>query len=161
MSSCRCGLSRCNAVCCPHVHAGLAAFPYSVCVFLLSAVCIGQEEALRVHRDIADLTDEAPLIVHGTIASSQVEPHPQFKNLNTVLVTMSVADCLKGSGSKTITFRQYVWAIRSIAASGGYHKGEEVLLFLRPPSQYGLTSPAGLNRDDSRSRATLRANFRR
>lgn len=110
----------------------------------MSAVCIGQEEALRVHRDIADLTDEAALIVHGTIASSQVEPHPQFKNLNTVLVTMSVADCLKGSGSKTITFRQYVWAIRSIAASGGYHKGEEVLLFLRPPSQYGLTSPAGL-----------------
>lgn len=76
--------------------------------------------------------------------STQVEPHPQYKNLSTVLVTMSVTDCLKGTPQKSITFRQYIWDIRSISANGGYHKGEELLLFLRPPSPYGLTSPAGL-----------------
>lgn len=115
-----------------------------VCAFLFACFCIAQEEALRIHRDIADLTDEAAVIVHGTVVSSQVEPHPQFQNLNTVLVTISVADCLKGGASKSITFRQYVWDIRSITSNGGYHKGEELLLFLRAPSQYGLTSPAGL-----------------
>jgi len=110
----------------------------------LGSCCFAQQEALRIHRDIADLTDEASVIVHGTVVSSQLEPHPQFNNLKTVLVTMSVADCLKGTAAKTVTFRQYVWDIRSLSANGGYHKGEELLLFLRPPSQYGLTSPAGL-----------------
>jgi hypothetical protein len=135
-----------------------------VCALLCSSVFVAQEEALRIHRDIADLTDEASLIVHGTVVSSHVEPHPQFPNLNSVLVTMSVADCLKGSPAKTITFRQYVWDIRSITANGGYHKGEELLLFLRPPSQYGLTSPAGLQqgrfeitRDDKRQLQAMNA----
>lgn len=115
-----------------------------VCAFLFSCVCLSQEEALRIHRDIADLTDEAAVIVHGTVVTSQIEPHPQFQNLNTVLVTMSVADTLKGTTQSTVTFRQYVWDIRSLTSNGGYHKGEELLLFLRAPSQYGLTSPAGL-----------------
>jgi hypothetical protein len=110
----------------------------------LTAFVAAQEEALRIHRDIADLTDEASVIVHGTIVSSKIEPHPQFNNLNTVVVTMSVASSLKGSAPKTLTFRQYVWDIRSLSSNGGYHKGEELLLFLRPESQYGLTSPAGL-----------------
>jgi hypothetical protein len=33
-------------------------------------------------------------------------------------------------------FRQYLWDIRSISANGGYHKGEELLLLLRPPSPW-------------------------
>jgi hypothetical protein len=115
-----------------------------ICALLLCSTCIAQEEALRIHRDIVALTDEAQIIVHGTIVSTQVEPHPQFKNLSTVLVTMSVSDSLKGAPQKSITFRQYLWDIRSINANGGYHKGEELLLFLRTPSTYGLTSPAGL-----------------
>jgi hypothetical protein len=115
-----------------------------VAVFGLATSAFAQEEALRIHRDIADLTAEAAVIVHGTIVSSQVEPHPQFNNLNTVLVTMSVTDTLKGKSQPTVTFRQYVWDIRSVKSNGGYHKGEELLLFLRPESQYGLTSPAGL-----------------
>jgi len=130
---------------------GLASFGRSprtsvllVLVLGLAAVAFAQEEALRIHRDIADLTDEASVIVHGTVVSSELEPHPQFNNLKTVLVTMSVAECLKGTATKTVTFRQYVWDIRSLSARGGYNKGEELLLFLRPPSQYGLTSPAGL-----------------
>ena len=115
-------------------------------LFVVSSVSFiwAQEEALRIHRDIVDLTDEAAIIVHGTVISSQVEPHPQFKNLNTVLVTMSVSDSLKGTPQKSITFRQYVWDLHSIDANGGYHKGQELLLFLRAPSPYGLSSPAGL-----------------
>lgn len=113
-------------------------------LFSLNLSCLAQEEALRVHRDIADLTSEAAIIVHGTIVSSRVEAHPQYKNLNTVLVTMSVSDTLKGKTQSTLTFRQYVWDVRSLNANGGYHKGEELLLFLRPESQAGLTSPAGL-----------------
>jgi hypothetical protein len=119
------------------------ALPIVVLLLFLAPV-FGQEEALRIHRDIFDLTDEAATIVHGTIVSAVVEPHPQFKNLTTVLVTMSVTDSLKGPAQKSVTFRQYVWDMRSISANGGYHKGEELLLFLRSPSTYGLTSPAGL-----------------
>jgi hypothetical protein len=115
-----------------------------VAFLLLLAPLAAQEEALRIHRDIFDLTDEAATIVHGTIVSAVVEPHPQFKNLSTVLVTMSVAESLKGPAQKSVTFRQYLWDIRSITSNGGYHKGEELLLFLRSPSTYGLTSPAGL-----------------
>lgn len=113
-------------------------------ILSLTASAFAQEEALRIHRSIADLTDEASIIVHGTIVSSKVEPHPQYPNIQTVLVTMSIADTLKGKSQSTVTFRQYVWDIRSLNSSGGYHKGEELLLFLRPASPAGLTSPAGL-----------------
>jgi hypothetical protein len=110
----------------------------------LSSALLSQQEALLVHRDIVDLTDEAQIIVHGTVVSARVEPHPQLKNLNTVLVTMSVAESLKGPGQKSLTFRQYIWDVRALGNGGGYHKGEELLLFLRPASELGLTSPAGL-----------------
>jgi hypothetical protein len=115
-----------------------------VSLVLFSCPAFAQDGALRVHRDIVDLTDEAEVIVHGTILAAVVEPHPQYKNLSTVRVTMSVADCLKGGALKSYTFRQYIWDMRAIKGNGGYHKGEELLLFLRPVSSYGLTSPAGL-----------------
>jgi hypothetical protein len=42
-------------------------------------------------------------------------------------------------------FRQYVWDIRDQRSAAGYMKGEEMILMLGPVSQYGLTSPIGLD----------------
>jgi hypothetical protein len=60
------------------------------------------------------------------------------------VVTMDVDDVLKGDVPKKFIFRQYVWDVRA-AYNSGYKKRQELLLFLRPPSRYGLTSPAGMS----------------
>lgn len=103
-----------------------------------------QRGALTLPRGLDQLTQEADIIVRGYVTSAQVEPHPQLTNLTTVLVTMSVAETLKGSPRKSIEFRQYVWDIRDQLGAAGYQKGEELLLLLGPVSEYGLTSPVGL-----------------
>ena len=103
-----------------------------------------QRGALTVARGLDQLTQESELIVHGSVKSAKVEPHPQFPNLMTVLVSFDVQDTLKGSAKKSIEFRQYVWDIRDQQDKAGYRKGEELLLLLGPVSKYGLTSPVGL-----------------
>lgn len=84
------------------------------------------------------------MIVHGNIRSARVERHPQLTNLITVVVSMNVTDTLKGTPRKSIEFRQYIWDIRDQIDAARYVKGEEVLLLLGPVSEYGLTSPVGL-----------------
>jgi hypothetical protein len=103
-----------------------------------------QRGALTVTRGLDQLTQEAELIVHGSVRSAKVEPHPQFPNLMTVVVSFEVQDTLKGKAQKSIQFRQYVWDIRDQGDKARYGKGEELLLMLGPVSKYGLTSPVGL-----------------
>lgn len=116
-----------------------------VLLSLLSSVgAIGQEGALTLPRDISQLVDRADVIVHGTVMAATVEPHPELKNLTTVLVTLDVGETIKGGQKKTLQFRQYLWDARSAVALAGYRKGDEVLLLLNPVSRYGLTSPVGM-----------------
>ena len=103
-----------------------------------------QRGALTVARGLDQLTQEAELIVHGSVRSAKVEPHPQFPNLMTVVICFDVQDTLKGKPQKSIQFRQYVWDIRDQGDKARYGKGEELLLMLGPVSKYGLTSPVGL-----------------
>jgi len=90
------------------------------------------------------MTQRADRIVHGSVVSARVEPHPQLTNLTTVVITMQVQDTLKGKASSTLTFRQFLWDLRDQQDAARYLKGQELLLFLNPVSQYGLTSPVGL-----------------
>lgn len=90
--------------------------------------------------------------MQGSVISTTVEPHPQLKNLMTVLVTMTVEDTLKGKPAKSIQFRQYIWDIRDQIDAARYSKGEELLLMLGPVSQYGLRSPVGLEQGRFRIR---------
>lgn len=113
-------------------------------IFSLIPTSYAQTASLGIHRDLAALIDESEVVFHGRVSSAKVEPDPQYSNLTTVLVTLQVEDVLKGNVPKTFSFRQYVWDIRSQYTSAGYHKGQELLLFLRRPSPNGLTSPAGL-----------------
>jgi hypothetical protein len=87
--------------------------------------------------------DESNLIVRGQVVSVQVQPHPQLKNLMTVVVTMNVSTTYKGIAQASLVFRQYILSNDS-QDDWGYRKGQELILLLRPVSQYGLTSPAGM-----------------
>ncbi len=82
--------------------------------------------------------------MRGNITSAKVEPHPQLRNLTTVVVSVDVVETLKGRAPKSLVFRQYIWDIRDQLDAARYLKGEEVLLLLGPVSEYGLRSPVGL-----------------
>jgi hypothetical protein len=103
-----------------------------------------QSAARTLPRGLDQLTEEADVIVHGYVLSTKVEPHPQLSNLMTTVVSMSVTDTYKGKPQKSIVFRQYIWDLHGQFGAAEYHKGEELLLLLGPASEYGLTSPVGL-----------------
>jgi len=119
--------------------------------FLLLLACIvaapvwAQRGALTVPRNLDQLTDRAADIVRGTVVSARVEKHPEFTNLNTVVVMLRVRETLKGHAEGTFTFRQYIWDIRDTLDAAGYRKGQDMLLLLIAPSPYGLSSPAGMD----------------
>jgi hypothetical protein len=103
-----------------------------------------QGAARTLPRGLDQLTEEADVIVHGYVLSTKVEPHPQLNNLMTIVVLMSVTDTYKGKSQKSVIFRQYIWDLHGQLGAPEYHKGEELLLLLGPTSEYGLTSPVGL-----------------
>jgi hypothetical protein len=113
-------------------------------IVLTTANCFGQRGALTIPEPLDQMTQEAGVIFRGVVTSTKVEPHPQLTNLMTVVVSMNVLDVMKGSPRKSIVFRQYVWDLRDQFDAAQYRKGQELLLLLRPVSEYGLTGPAGL-----------------
>jgi len=104
-----------------------------------------QQGAQTAQANLTQLVQRADTIVRGFVVSSRMEPHPQFSNLQTVVVTVSVTKVMKGHAGSTYTFRQFIWDERDAGNNAGYRKAGEVLLFLNPVSQYGLTSPVGLD----------------
>jgi hypothetical protein len=137
-------------------------------LFVFSPAAFAQLGAQTAPANLDDLIQQAATILRGSVVSAAIEPHPQFSNIQTVTVTISVARVLKGESSKIFTFRQFVWDAREVGAAAGYRKGGELLLFLNPNSQYGLTSPVGLDQGrfrvlrDARGKAFAvngRANF--
>ena len=117
----------------------------------LLAVPLGLESASHAQftartlpQSLDQMTAEAERIVHGYVTSVKVEPHPQLSNLTTVVVTMTVRDVYKGAAQKSLVFRQYVWDADPRGKAASYGKGQELVLLLGPVSEYGLTSPVGL-----------------
>jgi len=113
-------------------------------VLLLVAPAFSQGGGSTAQADLDQLVQSAESIVRGQVTSVTIEPHPQFPNLQTVLVTMSVSKVLKGSVGSTLTFRQFVWDARDASVLARYKGAGEVVFFLNPVSRYGLTSPVGL-----------------
>jgi hypothetical protein len=135
---------------------------------LFGSTTLAQRGAQTAPAPLDQLVESSATILRGHVISTVVEPHPQFANLQTVLVTISVGKVLKGEASPTYTFRQFIWDPRDVAESAGYRKAGELLLFLNPVSEYGLTSPVGLEQGrfrvtrDAKGRAFAvngRANF--
>jgi hypothetical protein len=90
------------------------------------------------------LVSQAATILRGYVVSAQVEPHPQLAHLLTVVVTLRVEETLKGTVEQTFTFRQFIWDIRDRYDAAGYKKGQHLLLLMNAPTEYGLSSPTGL-----------------
>lgn len=112
---------------------------------VLAAPAWAQQGALTVPRNLQQLTERAAVIVRGNVVSAHVEKHPQFTGLHTVVVTLHVRETLKGRSQPSFTFRQYVWDIRSRMGYTDYRKGDDMLLLMNAPNQYGLSSPAGMD----------------
>ncbi len=113
--------------------------------FLLSAApAFSQGAASTAPADLDQLVQRAQTIVRGRVTSAQIEPHPQFPNLRTVVITLAVTKVLKGAAGSTLVFRQFQWDAREASSLAAYKSEGEVLLFLNPVSQYGLTSTVGL-----------------
>ncbi|MFQ5778451.1 MAG: hypothetical protein ACE5IP_10645 [Terriglobia bacterium] len=117
-----------------------------VSFFLPGAVlpAAAQRGALVLQQNLVQLVDEAATIIRGHVVSARVEPHPDFRNISTVVVILRVQETLKGEAGSVFRFRQYIWDIRDRTDSAGYRKGQHVLLLLTKPSRYGLSSPVGL-----------------
>src|SRR5262245_1602236 len=94
---------------------GVSVPRYSLAVLALLAVLgcrpaapvRAQTAPLTVPMNLARLVDESQNVVLARVASVRVEPHPQYQNLNTVVVTLDVAEPLKGSPGRQLVFRQY------------------------------------------------------
>lgn len=115
-----------------------------VLLVLFAQPAFGQHGAYTAPADLDHIVHQAHTIFRGHVVSARMEHHPQFSNLETVVVTMTVDRLLKGEASGTITFRQYVWDVQDVSSFVGYRRTQELLLFLNPVSSYGLTSPVGL-----------------
>lgn len=122
----------------------IAALLLAVCVLGCPSAALAQHGALTAPANLDQLVKRAGTILRGYVVSVAIEPHPQFSNLDTVVVTISVNRVLKGEPSTRFSFRQFVWDQRDAADAAGYRKAGELLLFLNPVSGYGLTSPVGL-----------------
>jgi hypothetical protein len=121
-----------------------AVFTTAFVLLALSGSLFGQRGAITAPRNLVELTDGADVIVRGVVLSARFEPHPQFQNLKTVVVTMKLRETLKGNAPSLYSFRQFIWDIRDRFDAAGYRKGQEILLMMTPPSEVGLTSPVGL-----------------
>jgi hypothetical protein len=105
----------------------------------------GQGQASTVPVDLPQLVRSAQTIVRGRVTAAKVEPHPQFSNLRTIVITLAVTRQLKGQAVSTLAFREFLWDARDVSFFATYKASGEILLFLNPVSPYGLTSPVGLN----------------
>jgi hypothetical protein len=124
----------------PWLAAAIVAVTVSVPVPLAA-----QRGALVQSRNLGELVSQSTTIVRGHILSAKVEPHPDLTSLSTVVVTMRVAETLKGDVGETFTFRQFIWDVRDRYDAAGYSKGQDLLILINPATRYGLTSPAGLD----------------
>jgi hypothetical protein len=121
--------------------------------FSLAAVPGRSQELLARPLDIGELTQAAGTIVHGRIVAVQQGTHPDYPNVAVVNVTVQVLRNIRGADAQQITFRQWVQPIRQLGVAkaparkmrvaAGYTVGQDLVLFLYPPSRYGLTSPVG------------------
>ena len=109
-----------------------------------SSFVTAQELARTAPMTLADMSSRAATIVHGRVVGAYLEPYAALNGAPTMVVTLRAIDYLKGRAAPTFTFRQFVWDVRARYGSLPYKKGAEVVLFMRAPSRYGLSSPVGL-----------------
>lgn len=105
--------------------------------------------------DLATMTERAGTIIRGRVVSLREGRHPQYHNIGVLYVTLQVDETLKGTANDRFTFMQFggraaagdseksLSMAQSLPDLPVYRVGEEVVLFLYPPSRVGFTSPVG------------------
>jgi hypothetical protein len=102
--------------------------------------------------NLRSLAQRAGTIVTGRIVQVRPGTHPAYPRVGVTYVTLRVTEAFKGAAPGDFTFMQFGHAGDTLPPVGqanfflvqdlpAYHPGEEVLLFLYPPSDAGLTSP--------------------
>ncbi len=114
------------------------------CLILFPPPALAQQSARVMQRNLAEMVDEAATIVRGRVTRVEIERHAELDGIQTLVLTLRVDEVLKGDAGREFTFRQWLPGIRDRAALLQYKLGQEVLLLLIRPSEYGLSSPAGL-----------------
>lgn len=115
-----------------------------VCIVLLALPVAAQRDAKVLHRNLSELVGDSYTIVLGRVVSVKAEPHPQYHGLQTIVITLQVAEVWKGQAGATFTFRAFVSDPTDFKQRLGYAGNQDVLLMLTKPSDIGLSSPAGL-----------------
>ncbi len=105
--------------------------------------------------DLATMTERAGTIVSGRIIELHEGRHPQYHNIRVLSVTLQVSEMIKGEPADRFTFMQFggratteesrksLSTAQTLPDLPAYRVGEEVVLFLYPPSNVGFTSPVG------------------
>jgi hypothetical protein len=105
--------------------------------------------------DLATMTRQAGSIVAGRIVGLREGHHPQYSNIRVLYITVQVNEMIKGDPTDRFTFMQFGGRVaagegrkslsmaQSLPDLPAYRVGEEVVLFLYPPSNVGFTSPVG------------------
>ena len=132
-----------NTACVLARWATMALFCAGLMPVLAGTAAAAQQGALTLQLNLAQMVEQSQFVVLGRVTAVKAEPHPQYTNLDTVVVTLQVLDPIKGSPGAELTFRQYVFDVNDRNTKLGYRIGEEVALLLRTPSAQGLTSPVG------------------
>jgi hypothetical protein len=105
----------------------LSAALFLVRGLLFDSPASAQRGAQTISADLVHLVQSAGTILRGHVISATTEPHPQFANLQTVVVTVSVVNVMKGQAAAAYTFRQFVWDARDVTDAAGYRKSGELL----------------------------------
>jgi hypothetical protein len=139
----------------PILAAGMAT---ALCLTVLAGQAWAQRDARVLQRNLAELVSDSYTIVVGRITNVRSEVHPQIPDLHTIVVTMQVSEVWKGQAGAQFTFRAFVNNELDYKEKLGYGDGQEVLLMLTQPSQYGLSSPAGLEQGRFRIQSDAKGN---
>jgi hypothetical protein len=94
---------------------------------------------------LATVTSEAGRIVHATVAD--VRSGNDAEGTPATWVSFTVKRTVKGAAAGAITVKQFGrsdQAIGRVPGQPSFTKGEELVVFLRPESGRGFTSPVGL-----------------
>jgi hypothetical protein len=124
-------------------------------IVLLAIVAARPAAAVGRQLDLATMAERAGTIVSGRIVQLRPGSHPKYPNVGALFVTVKVNEMMKGTPAEKLTFMQF--SGRAAASERGkslslaqtlpdlptYRVGEEVVLFLYPPSSVGFTSPVG------------------
>jgi len=94
--------------------------------------------------NLAYLSQRADIIVQGRVKNVSIEPMPGYPNIPTVAVTVAVDQSLRGVANGTYTFREVLIGQKPKSRKKVYGVGQSLFLFLPSPSQYGLSSPIGM-----------------